>query len=179
MDFENCRVYMHGQNANTGEPIYDVRDYPDILGRSGTMKYGSIEHYFWGNYFVSESGQVLWADCYLKADSHLITGAYDVYVNAPSHIWAVSATGQCGGAGLPRNYWIGSRPPFLHNITKVPVTFIKPSRLKKLLAPLEDCHTPARAVASLILGHLAELPDDVVWQIENDRHDFARKWWGI
>lgn len=178
--FENCRVYLHGTNADTGEPIYDVRDYPDILDRSGAMRYGSIDHYFWGNYFVAESGRVLWADCYLKADQHLITGAYTVFTDAFYKCWYIVATGTIGvqSTTLPRNYWLGSKPAYGHNFTKVYPTFLMPSKVKKLLTPLLDCKTPASAVARLILTEIDGFPDDLTWRLENRRIE-AGEYWGL
>ena len=172
-------MYLHGTNATTGEPIYDVRDYPDILDRSGTMRYGSIDLYFWGNYFVAESGRVLRADCYLKADPHLITGAYTVFTNAFYKCWYIVATGTVDGQSTtqPRNYWLGSKPAYGHNCTKVYPTFLMPSKVKKLLTPLLDCKTPASAVARLILTEIDGFPDDLTWRLENRRVE-AGEYWG-
>lgn len=171
-DMVGCHIKPAYVDMNTYELVCDVRDHPDVFERRNGGQYGSIDHYFWGTYYVSECGALLWADCYLKADAHRITGSYTVFWNAHLKTWYVGATGIVPAqGGLPRNIWLGSNPPFGHNFTRVPVTFIVPSHLRKLLKPLLKCKTPAKDLAQIILDDIDRFPSDLIWQLENGRCD--------
>ena len=176
--FPKCRTYDAWTHAVTGERVYHVKDYPEIGDGFDLTPRGSVPDYCGGDYAITESGELLSADCYIKADGHLIQGSYTLFALAPSRLWYMRATGQAGGAGtVPRNYWLGSTPPFGHNFTTVPPTLIYPSKVRKLLAPLERCDGPARLAAEYVLADMDAWDGMLIYELENRRHNGS--FWGL
>lgn len=103
----------------------------------------------------------------------------DCFDLTPRGIWFIKGTGQVSGIGsnLPRNYWIGSREPFCHNLTHVPPTLIYPSKVRRLLAPLEKCDGPARLAARYVLDDMDTWDGMLIYELENRRHDGS--FWGF
>lgn len=172
-----CRKRLHGANYMTGELIYHVKDYPALEDRGGSMPYGSVPDYCWGDYHITEHGDLLRADCVIRADKLLIIGPYSLLVDPCSRLWYMHATGQTNGNYLPRNYWLGSTPPFGHNCTSVPPTLIYPSKVRKLLAPLMKCDGPARLAAEYVLADMDAWDGMLIYELENRRHDGS--FWGL
>lgn len=177
--FEPYRTYNAWTHAETGERVYHVKDYPEIGDAFDPTPRGSVPGYCGGDYTITESGELLSADCYIKADGHLILGSYTLFVLAPSRLWYMRATGQVSGTSLPRSYWLGSTPPFGHSFTKVPPTFIPPSKVRRLLAPLERCDGPARLAAEYVLADLGTWDDGLIWSLENKRGEAPAKFFGL
>lgn len=177
--FEQYRTYCEWTHAVTGERVMHIKDYPEIGDCFDLTPRGSVPGYCGGDYAITESGELLMADCYIKADSHIIIGSYSLFVLAPRGIWFILAVGQVSGIGsnLPRNYWIGSREPFCHNLTHVPPTLIYPSKVRRLLAPLEKCDGPARLAARYILDDMDTWDGMLIYELENRRHDGS--FWGF
>lgn len=175
--FEQCRTYCEWTHAVTGERVMHIKDYPETGDCFDLTPRGSVPGYCGGDYAVTENGRLLMADCYIKADGHLILGSYTLFVLAPSRLWYMRATGQASGTSLPRNYWLGSTPPFCHNLTHVPPTLIYPSKVRRLLAPLEKCDGPARLAARYILDDMDTWDGMLIYELENRRHDGS--FWGL
>ena len=175
--FPKYRTYDAWTHAETGERVYHVRDYPEIGDAFECTPRGSVPDYCWGDYDITESGELLSADCYIKADGHLILGSYTLFALAPSRLWYMRATGQAGGCYLPRNYWLGSTPPYGHDFTSVPPTLICPSKVRKLLAPLMKCDGPARLAAEYVLADMDTWDGMLIYELENRRHDGS--FWGL
>ena len=177
--FEQCRTYDAWTHAVTGERVMHIKDYPEIGDCFDLTPRGSVPGYCGGDYAITENGRLLMADCYIKADSHIIIGSYSMFVLEPSRLWYMHATGQVSGIGsnLPRNYWIGSREPFGHNFTTIPPTLICPSKVRRLLAPLEKCDGPARLAARYVLDDMDTWDGMLIYELENRRHDGS--FWGL
>ena len=175
--FEQYRTYDAWTHAVTGERVMHIKDYPAIGDCFDLTPRGSVPGYCGGDYAITESGELLSADCHIKADGHLILGSYTLFVLAPSRLWYMRATGQASGTSLPRNYWLGSTPPFCHNLTHVPPTLIYPSKVRRLLAPLEKCEGPARLAARYVLDDMDTWDGMLIYELENRWHDGS--FWGF
>lgn len=166
LNYPECRIKYSHIHPDLGEAVYHVKDYPEIGA-------GKAPVYFHGDYVITESKKLLIADCVLKADSHLIIGAYDVMVNIPLNFWYIHSVGTVGFTtnNLPKNWWIGSKNAYGWNYTKVPPTIILPSKVRRLLGSLLDEETPAALVADHILSDLASWDSTLIYELENGRHN--------
>lgn len=159
------------------EKEWHVSDYPDPMDAFDVTPRGSVPGYCWGDYRITESGVLQYADCRLRADGHIIIGDYSLFVLRPA--WYLRATGHPRPSYIARNYWLGSTPPVVHDYSPAPPTYILPSKVRRLLAPLEKCDGPARLVANLVLADLDTWPYEVIYELENKRHDgsfFSKKY---
>lgn len=169
------------------EQEWHVSDYPDFMDALDVTPLGSVPGYCWGDYWITESGALQsaycrlradehiipgalqYADCRLRADGHIILGDYSLFVWRPA--WYLRAAGHPRPPYVARNYWLGSTPPVGHDYSPAPPTYILPSKVRRLLAPLEKCDGPARLVAEFVLADLDTWPYEVIYELENKRHD--------
>ena len=163
------------------ERVWHVKDYPDISNAADPAQRGSVSGYCWGDYQITDGGMLMYADCIIHTGSPLLlAGHYSLFVMPRLRAWYLRAAGSV--SELSRfcavNYWLGSAPPYGHDSSSVYPTLIPPSKVRRLIAPLEKCDGPARLAAEYVLADLGTWDDGLIWSLENKRGEASARFFG-
>lgn len=179
--YQQCRKWRLDM-APGYEQVWHVKDYPDICGAVSEAPQGSAPGYCWGDYRITESGVLMGADCIIHTGSPmLLAGQYHLLIMPWLRAWYLRAAGSVSESSrfCARNYWLGSAPPYGHDFSSAYPTFIPPSKVRRLLSPLEECDGPARLAAEYVLSDLGTWDDDLIWCLENKRGDAPAIFFGL
>ena len=178
--YPQCRKWRLSM-APGYEQVWHVKDYPDICGAFDLTPHGSVPGYCWGDYQIAESGVLMGADCIIHTGSPLLfAGHYSLLIMPWLRAWYLRAVGSVSLSSTlcARNYWLGSAPPYGHDFLRSYPTFIPPSKVRSLLAPLEKCDGPASLAAEYVLADLGTWDDALIWSLENKRGDALARFFG-